>query len=179
MNPVPGRSVLRDRPAPSSILKKETGEVMNNTTRSPIESIRVPAPVKLSLLWASLMSLYIYNDYIVLFVPGVIEEMAAGSLGPLGEATAFKLVVVALVMAIPASMVFLSSMLPSSVARWLNMIIGPIYTVLAVLTLFGSPPFYKFIVSIQIVATLLIFWTAWRWPKQDQHLATAGSGHLQ
>jgi hypothetical protein len=139
---------------------------MNTDTRSSIESIRVSAPVKLSLLWASLMSLYIYNDYLLLFIPGTIEGMSAGSLGPFGEVTDFKLLVVASVLAVPASMVFLSSMLPSIVSRWLNMIIGPIYTVVAVLTLFGSPPFFKFIVSIQIIATLLIFRTAARWPKQ-------------
>jgi hypothetical protein len=139
---------------------------MNNNAKPSIERIHVPAPVKLSLLWASLMSLYIYNDYLVLFIPGTIEGMSAGSLGPFGEATDFKLLVVALIMAIPASMVFLSSMVPSIVSRWLNMIIGPIYTVIAVLTLIGSPPFYRFIVLIQIIATLLIFRTAARWPKQ-------------
>jgi len=149
---------------------------MNKNGKPSIQSVHVSAPVKLSLLWASLMSLYIYNDYILLFIPGVIEEMAAGSLGPLGEATDFKLVVVAFVMAIPASMVFLSSMLPSSVSRWLNMILGPIYTVIAVLTLFGSPPFYKFIVMVEIVATVLIFWIAVRWPRANERRA-ADSAH--
>lgn len=140
---------------------------MNRNTKSSIENIEVSAPVKLSLLWASLMALYIYNDYLLLFMPGQIDGMNAGSMGPLGEVTDLKLLAVASIMAIPASMVFLSSTLPSSVSRWLNLIIAPIYAVIAVLTLFmGPPPFFKLIVSIEVIATLLIFRTAARWPKQ-------------
>lgn len=148
---------------------KRIGKIveMNKTSRPPIENFRVPAPVQLSLLWTSLMSLYIYNDYLVMFVPGTIEEMSAGSMGPLGEASDFMMLVVAVIMAIPASMVFLSSILPASASRLSNLIVGPIYCVIAVLTLFGSPLFYQFIVVIEIIATLLIVWIAMRWPRQN------------
>ena len=138
---------------------------MKSQANSTIESIHVPAPIKLSLLWASLMSLYIYNDYLVLFVPGTLELMEAGSLGPLGPATDLKMVAVAAIMAIPASMIFLSSTLPSNASRRLNMIVGPIYTLIAVLTLYGSAPFYQMIVLIEIIATVLIFRIALRWPR--------------
>ncbi|MFC4723795.1 DUF6326 family protein [Glycocaulis abyssi] len=140
---------------------------MKKNAKRSIEKVRVPAPVRLSLLWASLMSLYIYNDYLVMFTPGMIDEMSAGSLGPLGEATDLTLLGVAVVMAIPASMIFLSSMLPSHASRWLNMLLGAIYTAIQALTLFGSPPFYQFIVSVEIIATLLIIWTAARWPVSE------------
>ena len=140
---------------------------MKSRANSTIESIRVPAPVQLSLLWASLMSLYIYNDYLVLFVPGTLDLMAAGSLGPLGPSTDLKMIAVAAIMAIPASMIFLSSTLPSNASRRLNMIVGPIYTLIAVLTLYGSAPFYQMIVVIEIIATVLIFRIALHWPKQS------------
>ncbi len=145
--------------------------VVRNNARPPIEKIRVPAPVKLSLLWASLMALYIYNDYLVMYVPGMIDMMAAGSLGPLGDATDQKLLGVAVIMAIPASMIFLSSILPPNTSRWLNMIIGTIYAVIQVLTLFGSSPFYKFIVSVEIIASLLIIGLAARWPRRENSVA--------
>jgi len=140
---------------------------MSNNTKSTAEKIRVPTPVRLSLLWASVMALYIYNDYLAMFGPGLIDMMSAGSLGPLGEATDLKLLAIAAFLAVPASMIFLSSILPSSSSRWLNMIIAPLHVVAQALTLVGSPPFYKFIVSVEIIATLLIIWTAVRWPKQD------------
>ena len=111
------------------------------------------------------MSLYIYNDYLVLYMPGMIEMMSAGSLGPLGDATDLKMVLVAIVMATPASMVFLSSILPAGLSRKSNLILGSVYLVIACLTLIGSPPFYKLIVGFQIIALSFIFWLALRWPK--------------
>lgn len=133
------------------------------TASEAFEDAPIPTGVKLSLLWASLMSLYIYNDYFVLFVPGTIDGMAAGSMGPLGDYTDGKMVVVALVLAIPASMVFLSSIVPSRISRHLNLMVGAIYVVIAALTLIGSPLFYKVIVCVQIVAIMLIIGLAWRW----------------
>ncbi len=130
-----------------------------------LQSAPIPIRIKLSLLWASLMSLYIYNDYLVLYMPGMIEMMSAGSLGPLGEVTDLKMALVAIVMAIPASMVFLSSILPAGLSRASNLILGPIYLVIACLTLIGSPAFYKLIVGFQIIALALIFWLGLRWPK--------------
>jgi hypothetical protein len=131
-----------------------------------LENVPVPTKIKLSLLWASLMSLYIYNDYFLLFVPGTIDAMAVGSMGPFGDYTESKMTVVALILAIPASMVYLSSTLSAVFSRRLNLVFGGIYVVMAVLTLIGSPPFYKMIVGFEIVAIMLILWLAIRWPNQ-------------
>lgn len=139
---------------------------MKNQNKSPISNFRVATPVQLSLLWASLMSLYIYNDYLTMFAPGVIDLMSAGHMGPLGEATEVTMLAVAVIMAIPASMIFLSSILPTSAARPLNLIVGSVYIIIAVLTLFGSALFYRFIVVIEIIALLLIVWIAVHWPRQ-------------
>jgi len=143
---------------------------MNSNTKPLIENIHVSAPIKLSLLWASLLSFYIYNDYLLLFIPGQIEGMNAGSFGPFGEVTDLKLLAVAAFLAIPISMIFLSSILPSNASRWLNMIIGPIHGIsnaLTLLPLFMAPLFFKFIVVIEIIITLLIIRTAARWPRQE------------
>ena len=137
------------------------------TSRTALESTPIPTGVKLSLLWASLMSLYIYNDYFVLFVPGTIDGMAAGSMGPLGDYTDSKMIIIALILAIPASMVFLSSILSSRLSRRLNLVLGTIYMIISLLTLIGSPLFYKTVVGFQIVALSLIIWLAWHWPKRS------------
>lgn len=121
-----------------------------------LEDSPIPTRVKLSLLWASLMSLYIYNDYFVLFVPGTIDSMANGSMGPLGDYTDGKMVVVALVLAIPACMVFLSSILTPRISRILNLILGVVYVIIALLTLIGSPWFYKLVVCFQLTALILV-----------------------
>lgn len=140
---------------------------MPQKSRPPIEEFRVPPPVKLSLLWASLMSLYIYNDFIALWKPGMIEMISDGRMGPLGEATDLVMVGVAVVVGLPATMVFLSSILPANVSRLLNMIFGPIFCALAVLTGIWAAPFYQLIVAAEVVVLILITWIAFRWPRQD------------
>ena len=118
----------------------------------------------LSLSWASLMFLFLYNDYFSMFTPGTLEMMAAGQMGPLGPATDAVLIAVSVLMAIPASMVCLSVALPAALNRWMNVTLGLVYAVIQVLTLFGSPPFYQGVVLVEIALLLTIVWRAYRWP---------------
>ena len=146
---------------------------MNTESRPPLEDFRVPTPVKLSLLWASLMALYIYNDFIALWIPGMLEMIGEGQMGPLGEATDPVLVGVAIVVGLPATMVFLSSILPTRVSRLLNMVFGPIFCALAVWTGIGTAPFWQLIVATEIIILILITWIAFRWPRQKSDAAQA------
>ncbi len=130
-----------------------------------LERFRAPTSLKLSLLWASLMSLYIYNDYFSLYLPGTIEDMSAGRLGPLGEATDIVLVSVAVILAIPALMIFLSTALAPIFSRWMNVLLGLVYTGIEILTFSGSRPFYQIVVALEIAVTLAIVFYALRWPK--------------
>ena len=138
---------------------------MNTAGKTKLEDFRVPTSIKLALLWASLMFLYIYNDYFSMYTPGTIDDMAAGRLGPLGEATDGVLVGVAIMLAIPALMIFLSAALRPWVSRWLNAVLGLAYTCIEAVTLLGSPLFYQVVVILEIVLTMLIVWNALRWPK--------------
>lgn len=126
----------------------------------------VPVKIKLSFLWASLMFLYIYNDYFSMYLPGTIDGMDAGQMGPLGDATQLVLVSVSILLAIPALMIFLSTLLPPTFSRWLNVFMGLAYTVVEALTFFGSALFYQIVVVLEITVTSLILWYAVRWPKQ-------------
>jgi hypothetical protein len=157
------RSVVRTN---SNNRLTEGDESMSQAEKQMLETTQMPVRIKLSLLWASLMSLYIYNDYFSMYLPGTIEEMAAGKMGPLGEATEIILVAVAVILAIPAMMIFLSSALPSVVCRWLNVLLGIVYTAIELLTFSGSSLFYQIVVGLEILVTLLIVWYALRWPKQ-------------
>ena len=126
----------------------------------------VSTPIRLSLLWATLMSLYIYNDFFSLYLPGEIEALSSGDMGPLGQATDRILIFTSLLMAVPASMIFLSSFLPSIAARWSNIVVGSAYTGLQLWSFSDSPPFYVIVVALEIIVTGLIIWTAWRWPRR-------------
>ncbi len=133
--------------------------------KNTLVNFEVPTPVRLSLLWATLMSLYIYNDFFSLYLPGEVEALSAGDMGPLGKATASVLVFTSLMMAIPASMIFLSAFLPSKASRWSNIAFGGAYTFIQFWSFSDSPPFYVIIVALEIFVTGLIIWTAWRWPR--------------
>jgi hypothetical protein len=138
---------------------------MFNSGPTQLQNTPVPVSVRLSLLWAALMGLYIYNDYFSMYLPGTIETMSAGRMGPLGPATDTILIAVALLLAIPALMIYLSAALPPTLSRWSNVVFGLAYTVIEVLTFIGSRPFYQMVVVFEIIVTLLIIWSALRWPR--------------
>jgi Family of unknown function (DUF6326) len=138
---------------------------MRNNAGQTLEDFRAPVKIKLALLWASLMFLYIYNDYFSLYTPGKIDDIAAGRIGSLGEATEPVMVGVSMLLAVPTLMIFLSVALAPPVSRRLNIMLGLAYTAIEALTLFGSRPFYQIVVALEIALTVLIVWCAWRWPK--------------
>ena len=127
---------------------------------------RLPTGLALSLLWAALMGLYIYNDYFSLYLPKTLERMATGQLA-FGPATPTALLIVSIMLAVPAVMIFLSAALPRPISRWLNIVLGVVYTVIQGLTFIGSPLFYQVVVGVEIVVTLLIVVYAARWPRDD------------
>ncbi|MEM6411774.1 MAG: DUF6326 family protein [Pseudomonadota bacterium] len=138
---------------------------MTDRAHLQLQTFTIPTPIKLSLLWAALMGLYIYNDYFSLYLPGTIEDMSSGIMGPLGPATDQILIIVALLLAIPALMIYLATALPATISKWANVGFGGLYTVVEALTFFGSRPFYQMVVVLEISVTLTIIWTAWRWPR--------------
>jgi hypothetical protein len=138
---------------------------MNNGPKTVLQDFQTSPNIKLALLWASVMFLYIYNDYFSLYLPGTIERMSAGRIGPLGQASDWVLLAVSIVLAIPALMIALSVSLPSAASRWLNVLFGLAYTGIEVLTLATSALFYKVVVVLEILLTVFIVWCALRWPK--------------
>lgn len=137
------------------------------SAKRTLEKFNAPASVKIALLWASLMHLYIYNDYFSMYLPGTVDDMMAGRIGPLGEATPTILIAVAIVLAIPALMIFLSIALAPTISRWLNALLAIFYTVIQGLTFPGSAPFYQIVVGLEIAVTLLILFYALTWRKVD------------
>ena len=138
---------------------------MNQSSGQNLEDIKVPVRIKIALLWAALIFLYIYNDYFSLYLPGTIEDMSAGIIGPLGKADKWIFLAVSMVLAIPSLMVFLSVVLPSSICRWSNIILGVFYTFIQALTFPNSALFYQVVVVMEICVTLWIIWYAARWPR--------------
>ena len=112
------------------------------------------------------MFCYIYGDYFELYQPGKLQGMLSGrtALGAVNQGT---LLGMAALMAIPSLMVFLSLFLPATPSRWLNIVLGALYSGIMVLAIQGSWHFYVFFGLIEIALTLAIVWHAWAWPKRS------------
>lgn len=132
-----------------------------------MRKVIAPNAIKLAFMWTSLMFLYIYNDYFMLYMPGEIEAMQAGRIGPLGAATETVMVGVSTMLAIPALMIGLSVLLPRQISRWLNVVFGVVYTAIEALTLTSPHLFYKIVVALEIAVTLGIVALALRWSKDE------------
>ncbi len=126
-----------------------------------LDDINVHVKFKLSGLWCSVMFCYIYGDYFELYQPGKLQEMLSGKTA-LGAATQATLLGMAALMAIPSLMVVLSLLLPARPSRWLNIVLGVLYSAIMVLAIQGSWHFYAFFGLIEIALTVAIVWHAWR-----------------
>jgi Family of unknown function (DUF6326) len=131
------------------------------------EDVKINVKMKLSALWVALMFLYIYADIFKLFMPGEIEKMISGRQGPL-PTTQGSLLTASVLMIIPAVMVFLSLTLGPKVSRWVNIILGALYTFVNISNLVGETwAFYIFFGVVEIVLTFLIVGYAWKWRNPE------------
>ena len=128
-----------------------------------VQDNAIATPIKLSLLWTSLMFLYIYNDYFMLYMPGEIAGMQAGRIGPFGQASEAVMVGLSLMLAIPALMIALSSLAARPFSRWLNVALGAAFTGIEILTLTSPHLFYKIVVGLEIATSMTIVILALRW----------------
>jgi hypothetical protein len=127
--------------------------------------MKVHVKVKLSALWATTVLCYIYGDLFGFFKAQTLTDIASGKAGPLG--TQAGLLAAAVSVAIPSVMVILSLVLRPSVCRWLNIILGAAYTIIIVATMPGAWLYYLFLGAIECLLTLLVVWSAWRWPREQ------------
>jgi hypothetical protein len=80
-----------------------------------------------------------------------------------------KLFIAAVVLAVPAVMVFLSILLKPIVSKWLNIVVGIVFTGMMVLIAFTYSEvwytFYLFYAILESLITATIVWYAWKWPE--------------
>jgi hypothetical protein len=128
-----------------------------------MEDVRIPVKTMLSALWVTLMFLYIYADFFSLYRPGKLEEVMAGRMGPF-PVTQASLLQASILMLIPTVMVFLSLALKPRMGRWVNIILGVLYTAVNIWNLVGETwAFYILFGIVEIALTLLIVRYAWKW----------------
>jgi hypothetical protein len=135
-----------------------------------LENYKINVKIKLSLLWTSLMFLYIYADYFELMTPGKLEKMIQLKT-PMGPTSPDLLIVFALLLIIPGLMIILSIFLVPRINKWTNLIFGVIYAAISILIIISSVGsewhrFYVLYNVVELFVLMTILWQAWQWPNK-------------
>lgn len=139
------------------------------TEQSPPRALDAPIDTRLQLgaLWTSTMFCYIYCDYFGLYVPGKLDGMLRGEMGPLGAVSQGTLMTASLLMIVPSLMIALSVVLPSRSSRILNIVTGSVYALLlALIAATVSWQFYRLFAVLEAALAATIVVRAWRWRVQ-------------
>ena len=131
---------------------------------------------RIAVLWVFMVVATLSHSLLVILEPGGLERMvshmeAMGAGGLLFEAL-FSL--------IPLWLAFVVMTVKDSCNRWTNFILGIIFTIMnvwhflecGVVVTEGGPvagptAHHILLVGSTIIATALIAWYAWKWPKQE------------
>jgi hypothetical protein len=121
--------------------------------------------IKISVLWIFVTLAALTTTILYFMEPDALEEIMAGE--ALGMQITPEILVVAAIERLgPLIMAFLTLTLKDSVNRWANIILGIVYTALSIISMIGYSPQMMLMWGSAAVATALIVWYAWKWPKQ-------------
>ncbi len=136
-------------------------------TQNALEDIKVNVKLKLAMLWASLMFLYIYVDYFHLYMPGMMEGIQSGNVFEFAITQGFLFAALAS-MTIPALMIFLSVALPAKINRKVNIIIAAVFIPFTLFNLAGEVWIHMVFGAVaEVVLLCLIIRYAWKWPRME------------
>jgi hypothetical protein len=122
---------------------------------------------RIAVLWVLMAVAMSAHGLLTAMVPGGLEKAIAEveAMGP------GMLVFMALFWLVPLWLAFVSMTLKESANRWVNIILGVVFTLLNIWHFIEhlAPPSFAQILVIgsTVVATALIAWYAWKWPKQE------------
>lgn len=129
-----------------------------------LEEVKVNLKLQLATLWAVVMFLYIYVDYLHLYMPEQMEDILKGRVFVF-EITKGFLSIAFASMTIPALMVFLSVALPAKANRQANIIIAALYIPYSLFNLAGHVWVHMALAAVmEIVLLCVIICYAWKWP---------------
>ena len=98
----------------------------------------------------------------------MIEEIMSGEVEGVAL-TPGMLVFMALFWLVPLWLAFVSMTVKNSCNRWVNFVLGIVFTLSNIFHLVEhlASPAQILIIGSTVVVTALIAWYAWRWPKQE------------
>jgi hypothetical protein len=139
-------------------------------TKKALQNEKVNVKIILSALWIAVMFIYVYADIKTLFQPEIPEQIISGIVAGMTINQSF-LFFAAILMSIPALMIFLSLILQPKINRRVNIVVSFLLIVLIIITRFVPGKiwyYYIYYQSIEAIFHFLIIWYAWRWPIQEE-----------
>ena len=122
---------------------------------------------RIAVLWVFMAVAMSAHSVLAFMEPGGLEKATAEveAMGP------GMLVFFALFWLVPLWLAFVSMTVKDSCNRWVNFVLGIIFTILNIWHLIehlAQPTVHQLlIVGSTVVVTALIAWYAWKWPKQE------------
>lgn len=133
-----------------------------------LSEFNINIKIKLSAIWASVTSLYIYCDYFELYTPKKLAGMIDGTT-IFGSGDQSVLLGLSSIMLVTSLMICLSILLPATVNRVLNIVVGVIMTLMqCYIAYLAGWYFYKMYAVVEALLTALIVWHAWHWPRKSE-----------
>jgi hypothetical protein len=115
--------------------------------------------IKLSVLWAAVMLVYLLGDVLRIYAGDVIPGEIGGK--PMPPAAYLG---IAVFMVIPIVMLVVSVTLNQPVTRWANIIVAAFFFLFNLVGLPTYPGAYdKFLLAVSLVFNGLTVWYAWQW----------------
>jgi len=122
--------------------------------------------IRISVLWIFLAVANSAHYVMLFFEPDILQKAGAGASARLAIVEAFTNWL------IPLTMAFLSVTLGDLANRYLNMVLGGLFTLLGIIHIAvcpivhisNKPAVHQLLICIStVVVTALIFWYAWSW----------------
>lgn len=140
-------------------------------TQHSFVDMKINVKLKLSMLWASLMLLYIYVDHFAMFMPGTLEDTLKGKIFIYDINQGFLLAALASV-SVPVLMIYLCVVLTAKINRCINVILGIIYIPYTLCNLTGEVWMHMVLGAIiEVFFLLMIIYYSWKWPYAKNNLA--------
>ena len=140
----------------------------NNPSNALID-FKINIKIKLAGLWTATTLCYLYGDYFELYTPGKVDSLISGENALNSPLILFM---ASALLAIPPLMIVCSLFLKPTLNRILNIVCGLLFTIMMVLIAINSfTPWYSFYVFLAVVEAVLafvIFWKAFKWPRQTE-----------
>ena len=124
---------------------------------------------RIAVLWLFMAVAMSVHSIIGFMEPGMIEEIMSGEIEGVKLGTGM-LVFMALFWLVPLWLAFVSMTLKGSANRWINFVLGIIFTILNIWHFIGhlASPVQILIIGSTVVVAALIAWYAWKWPEEEE-----------